>query len=140
MDRQLIAPCGIYCGLCSSYLADLNQVPRQRGRFTHCKGCRPRDKQCAWFKKRCERIANHTLKYCYECSSYPCRQLESLGDRYRTKYGLDILQNLELIRDQGEEALLAALKERFACERCGGLKSIHSGKCFACDEIRSWKD
>jgi hypothetical protein len=28
MDRQLIALCGMYCGLCSSLLAHLNQVPR----------------------------------------------------------------------------------------------------------------
>lgn len=34
-DRQLIAPCGMYCGLCSSYLAYLHQVPRQRGKFTY---------------------------------------------------------------------------------------------------------
>lgn len=35
-------------------------------------------------------------------------------------------------------ASLDVLKGRYACERCGGLRSIHSGKCFTCDNISSW--
>ena len=140
MDRKLIGPCGMYCGLCSSYLAYQHQVPRQRGKFSHCAGCRPRDKHCAWLKERCELLKDHKVQYCYECPSYPCTQLEHLSARYRTKYGLDFLQNLDLIQAQGEEALLHSLNIRFACEHCGSLRSIHSGKCFACDDIKSWKD
>jgi len=67
-------------------------------------------------------------------------ELERLAERYRTKYGLDFLENLELIRERGEDAMLDSLRKRYACERCGGLKSIHSGKCFECDDIKSWKD
>lgn len=140
MDSSLIAPCGMYCGLCSSYLAHLHQVLRQRGKFTYCTGCRPRNKTCSWLKRHCERIEKQTVQYCFECPSYPCTPLEQLSSRYRTRYGLDFLQNLELVQGQGEEALLDALSDRYGCEQCGGLKSIHSGKCFTCDEIRSWKD
>jgi Protein of unknown function (DUF3795) len=140
MDLQLIAPCGMYCGLCSSYLAYLNQVPRQRGKFTYCTGCRPRGKQCAWVKKHCEYLQNHTVQYCYECPVYPCEVLEHLSTRYRTRYGLDFLENQAFLRDRGEQALLDALKERYACEHCGGLRSIHSGMCFSCDDIHSWRD
>jgi len=140
MDKGLISPCGMYCGLCSSYLAYINQIPRQRGKFSHCRGCRPRDKQCSWLKKRCDLLRNHTVQYCYECPSYPCGELEHISNRYRTRYGLDFLESLALARDQGEDALLDELEARFACQHCGGLRSIHSGKCFACDEIKSWKE
>jgi hypothetical protein len=140
MDRELIAPCGIYCGLCSSYLACVNKVPRKGGKFTYCAGCRPRDKQCAFLKKQCERLQKHAVQYCFECPTYPCERLEHVAGLYRTKYGLDIVQNLELIRDQGEDAVLEILYDRYACRRCGGLRSVHSGKCFECDEIKSWKD
>lgn len=140
MDPQLIAPCGMYCGVCSSFLAYVNQVPRQRGKFSYCTGCRPRDKQCSFLIKHCERLRNHTVHYCYECPDYPCRRLEHVAAGYRAKYGLDFVHNLELIRDQGEEALLDALHDRFACRSCGELTSVHSGKCFVCDEIHSWKD
>ncbi len=136
MDKQLIAPCGMYCGLCTY----LYQIPRQRGQFNYCAGCRPRGKGCAWLKKRCELLRDHAVQYCFECPSYPCRQLEHLAGRYRMRYGLDFLANLELIRDQSEDVLLDVLKDRFACERCGGLMSIHSGKYFACDDVHSWKD
>jgi hypothetical protein len=140
LDRELISPCGMYCGLCSSYLAYLNLIPRQQGKLTYCAGCRPRDKQCSWLKKRCDQLRNHTIQYCYECMSYPCQELEHISNRYRTRYGLDFLENLALVQDEGEGALLEALERRYACQQCGGLRSIHSGKCFACDEIKSWKD
>ena len=140
MDRELIAPCGMYCGLCSSYLAYSHQVPRERGTFSYCTGCRPRNKQCSWMKKRCALLRDQTVRYCFECPSYPCTALEDLAERYRTKYGLDFLENLSLIQRDGEDALLDGLNGRYACERCGGLRSIHSGKCFECDELNSWKD
>jgi len=121
-------------------LAYLNHIPRERGKFTYCAGCRPRDKSCSWLKKRCELLRNQAIQYCFECPSYPCTPLKHLAERYRTKYGLDFLANLELIRDQNEDVLLDALEDLHACERCGGLRSVHSGKCFACDDVHSWKD
>jgi len=30
--------------------------------------------------------------------------------------------------------------KKYKCPKCEGLKSTHSGKCFACDDIKSWKD
>jgi hypothetical protein len=140
MDRELMSPCGIYCGRCSAYLAYVHQIPRQKGKFTYCAGCRPRNKQCSFLKRRCERLRNQTVRYCFECPEYPCASLEHLAQGYRTRYGEDFLENLALVRDQGEEALLETLRDRYACERCGGLKSIHSGKCFVCDDVKSWKD
>jgi hypothetical protein len=53
---------------------------------------------------------------------------------------MSFLENLNLIRDRGENALLKTLTERFACEKCGELTSIHSGKCFRCDAVNSWRD
>jgi hypothetical protein len=130
----------MYCGLCSSYLAYLHRIARQGRKHTYCAGCRPRAKQCAFLKKRCERLQNRTVQYCFECPSYPCARLQRLAEGYRRKYRLDFLQNLELILDQGEDALLQTLRDRYACERCGALRSVHSGKCYHCDEIHSWKD
>lgn len=140
MDHQLIAPCGMYCALCSSYLANQNKIPRQSGKFNYCTGCRPRDKQCAGLKKRCDLLHNHTIQYCFECSSYPCLNLARLAKRYQTRYKMDFLQNLELIKRFGEDALLDVLYALHNCERCGELKSVHNGKCFKCDKNLSWKE
>ncbi len=129
----------MYCGLCSSYLAYTHQIPRKRGKFSHCTGCRPRDKQCAFIKKQCKKLLNGTIRYCFECLTYPCKNLAHISERYRINYGMSFIENLNLIRSRGESALWKALRERFACPKCGDLKSIHNGKCFGCDEIKSWR-
>ena len=136
----LIAPCGMYCGVCSAYLAFSHQIPRKRGKITHCAGCRPRDKQCAYLKKRCRLLREKTIRYCSECPTYPCKRLLHLDERYRDNYGMSLIENLEIIRRRGSKALLASIGTRYSCRRCGELISVHNGKCFVCDTIRSWKE
>jgi hypothetical protein len=140
LERQLIAPCGMYCGVCSAYLAYAHQTPRVRGKITYCAGCRPRNKQCSFLKKRCARLGDEAVEYCFECPSYPCENLKSVDASYRDKYGMSPLENLEIIHTQGEGALLDALSERYSCKKCGELRSIHSGKCYVCDDIKGWRD
>lgn len=49
LSQELIAPCGMNCGICSSYLAYKNNMYGKG--FTNCTGCRARNKQCAFLKK-----------------------------------------------------------------------------------------
>ncbi len=48
MREELIAPCGMDCAVCSSYLALKNDVRAKGVRMAYCKGCRPRDKKCSF--------------------------------------------------------------------------------------------
>lgn len=127
------------CAVCSGYLARVHGVPRKRGAISHCLGCRARNKQCAWLKRYCGRLGPGGLTYCYECPDYPCAHLRHLDQRYRTHYGMSMIENLELIRRAGAAAFIRAQQSRFGCPRCGGLRSVHNRKCFACDPVRSWR-
>lgn len=98
---QLIAPCGMDCAVCSSYLAYSHHIPRKRGAISHCAGCRARLKMCAYLKGHCARLANEEVEFCFECSDYPCERLLHLDLRYRTKYGMSLLENLESVRKRG---------------------------------------
>ncbi|MFA6000865.1 MAG: DUF3795 domain-containing protein [Thermoleophilia bacterium] len=140
MEEDLIAPCGMYCAICSGYLAYLNQIPRKRGKISHCKGCRARDKKCAWLKGDCELLAKGKVRYCFECPDFPCGHLQHIDARYRRNFGMSMIENLETIRDRGVKAFLREQKARFTCSRCQGLISVHSGKCYVCDDIISWKE
>jgi len=64
MEKELIAPCGMNCAVCSGYLALKNDVKAKGVRMPYCKGCRPRDKKCAFLKKRCDLLLNKQLEYC----------------------------------------------------------------------------
>ncbi len=135
---ELLAPCGMDCSTCSHYLALLNGIPKKRGKISHCSGCRPRNKQCAYLKGQCELLSKDKIEFCFECPIYPCDRLQRFDRRYRTTYNISPIQNLEDIRARGVESFLRQQRKRHGCPGCNGMISIHNQKCFACDKIIRW--
>ena len=133
MNEELIAPCGMNCAICSGYLAYQHDVKSKGIRMPYCIGCRPRDKQCAFLKKRCELLLTGKVKYCYECDNFPCERLERLDKRYRTYFKMSMVENLEYIRDNGIHDFLEEAQRKWQCPECGGVLSCHNGLCFKCD-------
>jgi hypothetical protein len=132
MEKNLIAPCGMNCGLCSGYLALINNVKSQGIPIPYCAGCRPRNKQCAFLKKRCQFLLEGTIQYCFECSGYPCDNLTHLDKRYRSLFHMSMIENLNLIKEEGIEAFLNREEKKWLCPNCGGLICCHNGLCFKC--------
>ena len=132
MNEELIAPCGMNCGVCSGYLA-LKYDLRSKGiRMPYCTGCRPRDKRCSFLKKRCALLLNSKVKYCYECNDFPCRELSHIDKRYRMYYRMSMLENLESIKKIGIRQFLEKEEEKWKCPECGGVICCHNGICFSC--------
>jgi hypothetical protein len=147
-SSELIAPCGMNCNICSGYLAIHHELRNKGIRISYCKGCRPRDKQCAFLKKRCSRLSNHTVQFCYECKEYPCQELKHLDTRYQTFFRMSPLENLAEIKTKGMENFLRTQEKRWRCPTCGGTRCCHNGLCFHCDreilktkkKIYRWED
>ena len=133
LDRDLIAPCGMNCGVCSSYLAWSHSVPKQKGKTSHCTGCRARDKKCAFIKRECPTLLNQRIEFCFECCGFPCHRLQRLDERYRKNYRMSMIENLEEIRRGGIEAFLSSQQARYRCARCGGVVCVHNGQCHDCE-------
>ena len=108
----------------------------------YCTGCRPRDKQCAFLKKRCELLLIGKAKYCYECNDFPCERLERLDKRYRTYFKMSMIENLEYIKKNGINQFLGKEEERWKCPECGAVICCHNGVCFDCglEELRNRKN
>lgn len=138
MDEVLIAPCGMNCGVCSSYLAMKYDLKKKGFGKGYCAGCRPRGKNCAFMKKSCDLIGEGKIKYCYECGTFPCRRLKSLDERYREKYHMSEIENLIYIRERGVAAFLKKEEEKWRCPTCGGVICCHNGICYSCglDKLR----
>lgn len=98
----------------------------------YCIGCRPRDKKCAFLKKKCEKLLNDKVKYCYECEDFPCESLKRLDKRYRTFFRMSMIENLEFIEKKGLAEFLKTEKEKWKCKKCGGVICCHNGICFDC--------
>jgi hypothetical protein len=132
MTADLIGPCGMNCALCASYLAYALGLPKKVGCASPCAGCRPRDKRCAFIKKRCARLGPGGIESCHECPDMPCPDLLRIDRLYRTKYGMSMVANLESLKAKGMAAFLRRQKKEHACPACGDIVCVHNGKCYAC--------
>ncbi|NDL67826.1 DUF3795 domain-containing protein [Clostridiales bacterium F-3ap] len=133
MEEKLIAPCGMNCGVCVNHLAMVNDIRKQGFRRKYCPGCLPRGENCTFMKDSCDLLGKGLVRFCTECPDYPCRRLKALDKRYRTKYHMSMLENLECIREHGMEAFLEKEEEKWRCPGCGGTISCHNGLCLHCD-------
>ena len=130
ITSKLIAPCGMNCGICMAYLRDKD----------HCPGCNgPDDKKpsnsCVkCIIKNCETIKK--ARFCFKCEKYPCTRLRNLDKRYRKKYGMSMLENLENIKNLGIRQFVKNERERWRCPECGGIINVHRWNCFDCGAER----
>jgi hypothetical protein len=129
---SLIAPCGINCSVCRGHLKAKNKCPGCRATDT----CKPKSR-IACSIKTCQVFNSGKVNYCFECESFPCRNLEQLDKRYRTKYGMSVIENLLSIKTSGIRKFLKEEKVRWTCKACGGTVCVHSGTCSSCQEKRS---
>jgi hypothetical protein len=132
MEEILIAPCGMNCAICSSYLAQKYDLKKDGIKKSYCGGCRPRGKNCAFMKKNCELIGEGRIKYCFECVQFPCKRLKNLDERYRSKYHMSMIENLRDIKEFGITKFLAQQEKTWKCPTCEGAISCHDGFCYNC--------
>lgn len=128
--QEMIAPCGMNCVICLAYLRNKN----------HCSGCRTCHMNKPEYCKKCiiincERLNRTVSKFCYECDKYPCRRLRQLDKRYKTKYNMSMIENLEFIRSFGAEAFVELENSRRTCKVCGATLCIHRNFCLTCKAI-----
>jgi hypothetical protein len=131
IQLRMIAPCGMDCALCIAHLRAKRRCPGCTGRRDdekppHCVSCAI--KTCV--------VSGRPRKFCFECSSFPCRRMRQLDLRYRTKYGMSMIENLEFIRASGIRKFVAREKVRWACPQCGQSLCVHRGACLRCGQPR----
>jgi hypothetical protein len=129
---ELIAPCGMNCGICKAYLAYSREVPYKKGEVSHCTGCLVRNKNCAFIKLGCPKKIGKQLRFCYECQDMPCRELTKIDELYRSRYGMSMVENQKMIKEKGMGEFLRSQAEKYSCPNCGDVVSVHDGKCYAC--------
>ena len=79
-----------------------------------------------------EFLAKTESGFCYECEKYPCTRLKNLDKRYRTKYGMSMIENLDNIKKYGIKEFLEKEEIRWKCEKCGAGLCVHRNFCLNC--------
>ena len=126
----LIAPCGMNCRLCRAYARDR----------TPCPGCRSNDgtksKACMTCPiKNCKNLVSQRIKFCFSCDEFPCARLEHMDKRYRSKYGMSVIDNLLNIRELGIRGFVSSENDNWRCLHCGNMLCVHKPQCPSCGSI-----
>ena len=130
-NTLLIAPCGMNCGICMAYLREKNKCP----------GCRVDNIKKPVTRanckiKNCPVFKENNSEYCFECEKFPCEKLKHLDKRYRLKYKMSMIGNLEYIKKSGIKNFIRNENTKWRCPDCGGKICVHSGNCSHCGRLR----
>jgi hypothetical protein len=131
---NMIAPCGMNCSLCLSQF----RLPLT------CSGCyndqQNKPKYCSnCIIKNCQKRIEKNYKYCFQCDTFPCTRLKQLDKRYRTKYGMSMLENLSNIKEKGIRNYIKSEKTKWTCSSCGSILCVHREHCANCGQKRNIK-
>jgi len=122
----IIAPCGMNCGVCIAYLRTKNR----------CSGCNGsiEDKTKSRLTCKIKNCNKLDSKLCFTCSNFPCKLINHIDKRYRAKYHMSMIENLQNIQRLGLNRFLINEKRRWTCSNCGGAICVHKGCCSNCGE------
>ncbi len=131
ISSKLIAPCGMNCRLCWGYIREKNSCPgclridSQESQKSKCRiTCKIRN---------CEHLTKSKTKYCSNgCDSFPCTRLKQMDKRYRTKYGMSIIDNLKMIHEAGIRNFILNEKLNWICPECSEVICVHHPTCISC--------
>ena len=123
MKPKLIAPCGMNCSICIGYLREKNKCP----------GCREMENKPNYCKKciirNCDVLKKSKMKFCSDkCEKFPCRRLKDLDKRYRAKYGMSMLDNLNVIKNKGIREFLKQQKKKY--QKGDKILCVHNKKLY----------
>ena len=132
IEESLIAPCGMNCAICIGHMRERNP----------CDGCNGKDefkpKHCVICRiKNCEMLAGSTSGFCFECNKFPCTRLKQLDKRYRAKYAMSMIENLQSIQAFGLKNFVNNELVRWKCPQCGELLCVHREDCPNCHTKRA---
>jgi hypothetical protein len=85
----------------------------------------------------CEKTVNGRLLECSDRDSFPCRRIEHIDRRYRTSYGMSVIENLESTKRSGIRRVLTTDAKKRACPKCRQTRCVHRPHCPHC--LDAWR-
>ncbi len=154
INPDLVAPCGLYCGVCAVYIAhrDDNRKFKERladlyrgkmaGKGTlpnsdklsaadiRCRGCLSDERfmHCEQCEIRdCTREKG--FSGCHECDEFPCRHIDDFPMTVGKKV---ILRAVPYWRSVGTEKWIRDEEARYVCPQCGNRLFRGAARCNRC--------
>lgn len=148
VKKELLAPCGLYCGVCSVYIADrdndlnfkieLLPIFKTWGAKSvndiACTGCLSNDIKFP-FCRSCsikECVKDKKIEGCQQCDDFPCKIIAS----WPSSEGKEImLQEIPSWRELGTEKWVRIVEKKYQCPECGKQLFRGAKKCIKCKAV-----
>ncbi len=143
VKKELLAPCGLYCGVCAIYIAHRDNNPKFKKLlvkvypFTsspdeiQCTGCFS-DGVVFSVCKTCP-IKDCTIKKgiegCHQCDDWPCKMINN----FPIPVGKKVIQRaIPQWRELGTEKWVEEEEKRYICPECGNKLFRGAKRCNKC--------
>jgi len=149
--RELAAPCGLYCGACSIYVArkredvrTLERIARQMkervGREVTledlaCEGCLSEGPIAAYCRDCVLRACakDRGVTHCSRCPDFPCQPITDFNNDGMPHHS-EVLANIRMQREVGVDGWLEEQNKRWRCHACNSPVHWYARKCPKCSE------
>jgi hypothetical protein len=140
--KNLAAPCGLYCGVCSVYIAHRDNNGKFKEKLSavygvgaddiRCEGCLS-DNPFVYCKvcsiKSCTQEKG--LEGCHQCNDFPCKAIEDFPIPVGKKV---MLRAIPAWRQLGTDRWMAEEERRYQCPHCGYQLFRGAKRCRSCKE------
>ena len=151
-NKDLMAPCGLYCGACGVYLATRDNNEKFKTIMGGLYGTKPEDTECLGCMQTqpsdalyclCEQcdirkcVKSKGYYSCHQCEAWPCDMIENFGfatGKRVMKRAISLWREkvAELGDEAGSIAWARAECERYHCPDCGSPLFRGAQRCRAC--------
>ncbi len=139
-DKKLIAPCGLYCGVCAVLIAHRDNNQKFKERLTQVYGVSPYEIKCEgclsenlfFYCSNCpirDCALSKGFEGCHQCDGFPCEHIENFPLPVGKKV---ILRAVPAWRELGTEKWIASEIERYHCPECGYALFRGAKRCRSC--------
>jgi hypothetical protein len=151
-NKNLMAPCGLYCGACGVYIATrdgnskfkeiLGRLYGSKPEDTECLGCmqsEPPDKMYG-FCRICsirDCVRGRGYYSCHQCAEWPCERIETFGLATGRRVMKDAVPEWRarvavLGDEEGSVAWARSVCARYHCSGCGKPLFRGARRCRSC--------
>jgi hypothetical protein len=139
-NPNLLAPCGVNCGVCPYLIAYKNNDDRLKQKLAKSIGIKPEDIICEgcnselpiFFCKSCkikECVRNKGFESCAECEEYPCNIIERFPFKEFIKRQM---WDINYRKKFGKDQWISITTELNTCPTCQSIQHWRARICKSC--------
>jgi predicted RNA-binding Zn-ribbon protein involved in translation (DUF1610 family) len=142
IQTELLAPCGLYCGVCGIYQADRDNNQKLKEKLAGAYGLTPEQISCSGC------LSDHKFVYCqtcgirscvlakgmegcHQCNDFPCSLIEAFPVPVGKKV---ILRSVPERKILGTDQWVREEEKRYQCPHCGEHLFRGVKRCGSCKE------